>query len=58
MRREDVRRTDSSKLGRAKLVRREGNQVVEPTVEPIAKVVKPVVAAKPAPKKKSKFGKD
>ena len=45
-------------MGRAKLVRREGNQVVEPTVEPIAKVVKPVVAAKPAPKKKSKFGKD
>ena len=58
MRRADVRKTDSSKLGRAKLVRRKGNQVAEPTVEPVAEVIKPVVAAKPAPKKKSKFGKD
>ena len=49
MRRTDVRKTDSSKLSRAKLIRRKGNQVVE--------VVKPVVAAEPAPKK-SKFGKD
>lgn len=54
MRRADVRKIDDSRLGRAKLTAK-GRQ---PAAEPVAEVVKPVVAAKPAPKKKSKFGKD
>ena len=52
MRRADVRKTDDSRLGRAKLTAKGGRP------EPVAEVVKPVVAAKPAPKKKSKLGKD
>ena len=52
MRRADVRKIDDSRLGRAKLTAKGARP------EPVAEVVKPVVAAKPAPKKKSKFGKD
>ena len=52
MRREDVRKIDDSRLGKAKLITKGARP------EPVAEVVKPVVAAKPAPKKKSKFGKD
>tara|TARA_R110001592_G_scaffold361465_1_gene672163 strand:+ start:589 stop:753 length:165 start_codon:yes stop_codon:yes gene_type:complete len=54
MRREEVRKTESSRLGRAKL-NTKGRQRA---AEPVAEVVKPVVAAKPALKKKSIFGKD
>jgi len=56
MRRADVRKTDDSRLGRAKLNTKGARP--KPVAEPVAEVVKPVVAAKPAPKKKSKLGKD
>ena len=52
MRRADVRKIDDSRLGRVKL----NTKGARP--KPVAEVVKPVVAEKPAPKKKSKFGKD
>ena len=50
MRRADVRKTDSSKLGRAKLIRRKGNQVAKP-IEPVEK---PAPVAKPKIKKTRK----
>jgi hypothetical protein len=52
MRRSEVRKTDNSKLGRIKL----NTKGAKPKV--VAEVVKPVVAAKPTPEKKSNFRKD